>query len=94
MGLVRASGVDEAAIRRLADSYIKSGRVIIAWCLGVTQHEHGVDTVREISAIDSSGAPGMRMIPAAISAAATLAAPAECALPSSCSRPATPSTTG
>ncbi len=22
--------------------------MIIAWCLGVTQHEHGVDTVREI----------------------------------------------
>jgi molybdopterin-dependent oxidoreductase alpha subunit len=46
--LVRGSGVDEAAIRRLADSYIQRGRVIIAWCLGVTQHEHGVDTVREI----------------------------------------------
>jgi molybdopterin-dependent oxidoreductase alpha subunit len=46
--LVRASGVDEATIRGLADSYLKSGRVVIAWCLGVTQHEHGVDTVREI----------------------------------------------
>jgi len=46
--LVRGSGVAEAAIRRLADSYIKSGRVIIAWCLGVTQHEHSVDTIREI----------------------------------------------
>ena len=46
--LVRGSGVDEAAIRGLADSYLKSGRVIIAWCLGLTQHEHGVDTVREI----------------------------------------------
>jgi molybdopterin-dependent oxidoreductase alpha subunit len=46
--LVEVSGVDEAAIRRLADSYLRSGRVIIAWCLGVTQHEHGVDTVREI----------------------------------------------
>jgi anaerobic selenocysteine-containing dehydrogenase len=46
--LVRGSGVDEAAIRRLADSYLRSGRVIIAWCLGVTQHEHGVDTIREI----------------------------------------------
>ena len=22
--------------------------MIIAWCLGITQHEHGVDTVREI----------------------------------------------
>jgi molybdopterin-dependent oxidoreductase alpha subunit len=46
--LARESGVDEAAIRQLADSYLRSGRVIIAWCLGLTQHEHGVDTVREI----------------------------------------------
>jgi molybdopterin-dependent oxidoreductase alpha subunit len=46
--LVRDAGVDEPAIRRLADSYISSKRVIIAWCLGLTQHEHGVDTVREI----------------------------------------------
>jgi molybdopterin-dependent oxidoreductase alpha subunit len=46
--LVQGSGVEEAAIRRLADSYLKSGRVIIAWCLGITQHEHGVDTIREI----------------------------------------------
>ena len=33
---------------KLADSYLESKRVIIAWCLGLTQHEHGVDTVREI----------------------------------------------
>jgi molybdopterin-dependent oxidoreductase alpha subunit len=46
--LVQGSGVDEASIRGLADSYLKSGRIIIAWCLGLTQHEHGVDTVREI----------------------------------------------
>ena len=46
--LARGSGVNEAAIRALADSYLKSGQVIIAWCLGVTQHEHGVDAVREI----------------------------------------------
>jgi molybdopterin-dependent oxidoreductase alpha subunit len=46
--LVRDSGVDEAGIRRLADSYMASKRAIIAWCLGLTQHEHGVDTVREI----------------------------------------------
>ena len=46
--LVRSSGVPESAIRELADSYLKRERVIIAWCLGVTQHEHGVDTVREI----------------------------------------------
>jgi molybdopterin-dependent oxidoreductase alpha subunit len=46
--LVRDAGVDESAIRKLADSYLASERVIIAWCLGLTQHEHGVDTVREI----------------------------------------------
>jgi molybdopterin-dependent oxidoreductase alpha subunit len=46
--LMRDSGIDEPAIRKLADSYMASERVIIAWCLGLTQHEHGVDTVREI----------------------------------------------
>jgi molybdopterin-dependent oxidoreductase alpha subunit len=46
--VVEGSGVTEPAIRRLADSYMASDRVVIAWCLGVTQHEHGVDTVREI----------------------------------------------
>ncbi|HEY3717501.1 MAG TPA: FdhF/YdeP family oxidoreductase [Jatrophihabitantaceae bacterium] len=46
--LVDGSGISEADIRELAGSYLKSQRLIIAWCLGVTQHEHGVDTVREI----------------------------------------------
>jgi len=46
--LVAGSGISEAEMRRLAASYCGSERVIIAWCLGVTQHEHGVDTVREI----------------------------------------------
>jgi molybdopterin-dependent oxidoreductase alpha subunit len=45
--LVRDSGIAEADIRNLASSYMSSERVIIAWCLGLTQHEHGVDTVRE-----------------------------------------------
>jgi molybdopterin-dependent oxidoreductase alpha subunit len=45
--LVRDSGIAEADIRNLANSYMSSERVIIAWCLGLTQHEHGVDTVRE-----------------------------------------------
>ncbi|MEA2230629.1 MAG: hypothetical protein QOD83_445 [Solirubrobacteraceae bacterium] len=46
--LVRDCGVDEPGIRKLADVYMASERVLIAWCLGLTQHEHGVDTVREI----------------------------------------------
>jgi molybdopterin-dependent oxidoreductase alpha subunit len=45
--LVEGSGIAESDIRKLADSYLASKRVIMAWCLGITQHEHGVDTVRE-----------------------------------------------
>jgi molybdopterin-dependent oxidoreductase alpha subunit len=47
--LVEGSGIAEHDIRKLADSYLASQRVVIAWCLGITQHEHGVDTVREIT---------------------------------------------
>jgi molybdopterin-dependent oxidoreductase alpha subunit len=46
--LVRDSGVPEETIRRIADIYVASERLIIAWCLGLTQHEHGVETIREI----------------------------------------------
>ena len=45
--IVEGSGVEEEQVRNLASSYIKSGRVIFAWCLGVTQHEHSVDMIRE-----------------------------------------------
>ena len=43
--VVEASGIAESDIRELANSYMASERVIIAWCLGITQHDHGVDTV-------------------------------------------------
>ena len=46
--LIRDAGIAETDIRKLADSYIASKRLIVAWCLGITQHEHGVDTVREV----------------------------------------------
>ncbi|HEY3543141.1 MAG TPA: FdhF/YdeP family oxidoreductase [Gaiellaceae bacterium] len=46
--LERQSGVDEATIRKVADVYLRSNRTILSWCLGVTQHEHAVDTIREI----------------------------------------------
>jgi len=46
--LVHSSGLPEQKIRELAESYRRSQRLIIAWCLGLTQHEHGMDTVREI----------------------------------------------
>jgi molybdopterin-dependent oxidoreductase alpha subunit len=42
------SGVLEEQIRKLGELYRQSRSAIIAWCLGVTQQEHAVDTVREI----------------------------------------------
>src|SRR5207344_2381873 len=46
--LERLSGVDEATMRKVAEVYLESHRTIISWCLGITQQEHGVDTIREI----------------------------------------------
>ncbi|MBP3084703.1 FdhF/YdeP family oxidoreductase [Mycolicibacterium fortuitum] len=42
------SGVRLGDIRKAAEIYREADRSIISWCLGVTQHEHGVDSVREI----------------------------------------------
>ncbi|WP_220347220.1 FdhF/YdeP family oxidoreductase [Microbacterium bovistercoris] len=46
--LVEQSGLAESDIRHAAGIYLASARTVISWCLGVSQHEHGVDTVREI----------------------------------------------
>lgn len=46
--LERHSGVSRAQITRATDIYRRSSHTIISWCLGITQQEHGVDTVREI----------------------------------------------
>ncbi|MDN3028554.1 FdhF/YdeP family oxidoreductase [Streptomyces sp. S.PB5] len=42
------SGLSRADILKAAGVYSRSDRTLISWCLGITQHEHGVDTVREI----------------------------------------------
>jgi molybdopterin-dependent oxidoreductase alpha subunit len=46
--LERCSGVPESTLREIARLYLGSNRTIVSWCLGVTQQEHGVDTIREI----------------------------------------------
>lgn len=46
--LVAQSAVSENSIRELADLYLNASRTVISWCLGLTQQEHGVDTIREI----------------------------------------------
>ncbi|MFF0484490.1 FdhF/YdeP family oxidoreductase [Streptomyces sp. NPDC004435] len=42
------SGLARDDILKAARVYREADRSIVSWCLGVTQHEHGVDTVREI----------------------------------------------
>ncbi|MFF9344708.1 FdhF/YdeP family oxidoreductase [Streptomyces sp. NPDC014773] len=42
------SGLPREEVLAAARVYREADRSIISWCLGVTQHEHGVDTVREI----------------------------------------------
>ncbi|MGW6263505.1 FdhF/YdeP family oxidoreductase [Streptomyces sp. NPDC055085] len=44
----RQSGIDREGILKAAQVYREADRSIMSWCLGVSQHEHGVDTVREI----------------------------------------------
>lgn len=44
----RQSGISRAKIWEAARIYCEADRSIFTWCLGITQHEHGVDTVREI----------------------------------------------
>lgn len=46
--IVEQSGLARADITKAAHIYMKSDRSLISWCLGITQHEHGMDTVREI----------------------------------------------
>ncbi len=47
--LERQSSVDETTMRHVAELYVDAERTIVAWCLGLTQQEHGVDTIREIA---------------------------------------------
>ncbi|MEU6089607.1 FdhF/YdeP family oxidoreductase [Streptomyces sp. NPDC047085] len=46
--LERQSGLSRSDILKAARVYTDADRSIVSWCLGVSQHEHGVDTVREI----------------------------------------------
>ncbi|WP_436739869.1 FdhF/YdeP family oxidoreductase [Streptomyces sp. BBFR102] len=46
--LERQSGLTRREILKAAEVYSRADRTLVSWCLGVSQHEHGVDTVREI----------------------------------------------
>lgn len=44
----KQSGLSEQQIREAAAIYQSAERVICTWAMGITQHKHSVDTVREI----------------------------------------------
>ncbi len=46
--LERQSGITETQLREMAAIYRRANAAIIAWCLGISQQKHGVETVREI----------------------------------------------
>lgn len=46
--LVTACGVDYSLIEAAAEVISRSRRIIICWAMGVTQHENGVDNIREM----------------------------------------------
>ncbi|QKJ87265.1 FdhF/YdeP family oxidoreductase [Paramixta manurensis] len=44
----KQSGLSEQQLREAAAIYQRAERVICTWAMGITQHKHSVDTVREI----------------------------------------------
>ncbi len=61
------AGVPEEEIRRAAEIYAGAGRTIVCWAMGITQHEHGVDNVRQIVNLlllrGNVGVPGAGALP-------------------------------
>ncbi len=46
--LERASGVDRATMRQIAELLAEAGAVIACWAMGLTQHRFGVENVQEV----------------------------------------------
>ncbi|CQR59693.1 FdhF/YdeP family oxidoreductase [Streptomyces leeuwenhoekii] len=43
-----ATGLTREEIEKVRDEVLSSERVIVCWAMGITQHKHGVPTIREI----------------------------------------------
>ncbi len=61
------AGVPEETIREVAALYATSRRTIACWAMGITQHEHGVDNVKQIVNLlllrGNLGIPGAGALP-------------------------------
>jgi molybdopterin-dependent oxidoreductase alpha subunit len=65
--LEEESGVDRALMKEAGDIYIRARSVIACWAMGITQHQHGVANVREITNLlllrGNIGRPGAGVCP-------------------------------
>ncbi|GAB2688983.1 FdhF/YdeP family oxidoreductase [Mucilaginibacter koreensis] len=65
--LAQAAGVPVDQIRQAAKMLENKSRIIICWAMGITQHENGVDTIKEIVNLailkGSIGKPGAGLCP-------------------------------
>ncbi|MBU6536310.1 FdhF/YdeP family oxidoreductase [Streptomyces sp. NPDC057245] len=46
--VLAATGLTRQEIEDLRDDVLRSRRVVVCWAMGITQHKHGVPTIREI----------------------------------------------
>jgi molybdopterin-dependent oxidoreductase alpha subunit len=46
--LISETGVDASQIHQLADYLTSTKKIIICWAMGLTQHENGVENIREV----------------------------------------------
>ncbi len=65
--LVEQSGLTEQQLREAAGIWQRAERVICTWAMGITQHKHSLDTVREITNLQLLGGhlgkPGAGLCP-------------------------------
>lgn len=61
------SGLTRADIETIAEIYLSAENVICTWAMGITQHKHSVDTIREIASVmmmrGQIGRPGAGLCP-------------------------------
>ncbi|WP_055619838.1 FdhF/YdeP family oxidoreductase [Streptomyces sp. JHA19] len=46
--VLAATGLTRDEIEQVRDEVLRSGRVVVCWAMGLTQHKHAVPTIREI----------------------------------------------
>ncbi|SFM95853.1 oxidoreductase alpha (molybdopterin) subunit [Izhakiella capsodis] len=65
--ITQQSGLSEQQLRHAATVYQQAERVICTWAMGITQHKHSIDTVREIVNLQllfgQLGKPGAGLCP-------------------------------